>query len=113
MARLLRPMPRMDKASQSVGPIALRTKARSRIAHSTAWPAGAAKRAGPASILRRFTTTIFFDEVTSLELCKDASIPFNLLQEHPHNINAAEFDIYEDQPAQFPLSYALIARKPD
>lgn len=44
--------------------------------------------------------------------CLQAGLRLELLQEYPHNINAAAFDIYEKQPAQFPLSYALIARKP-
>ena len=44
--------------------------------------------------------------------CLDAGLRLELLREYPHNINAAAYDIYENQPAQFPLSYVLIARKP-
>ena len=44
--------------------------------------------------------------------CLGAGLRLELLREYPHNINAAAYDIYEKQPAQFPLSYALIARKP-
>ena len=43
--------------------------------------------------------------------CVEAGLRLERLEEYPHNINAAAFDIYEDQPAQFPLSFALIARK--
>ncbi len=32
-------------------------------------------------------------------------------QEYPHNINADEFEIYNGQAAQLPLSYILVARK--
>ena len=44
--------------------------------------------------------------------CLEAGLRLERLQEYPHNINAEAFDIYENQPAQFPLSYVLIARKP-
>ena len=32
-------------------------------------------------------------------------------REYPHNINADEFEIYDGQEAQLPLSYCLVARK--
>ena len=44
--------------------------------------------------------------------CLQAGLRLELLREYPHNINAKAFDIYQEQRAQFPLSYALIARKP-
>jgi len=33
-------------------------------------------------------------------------------REYPHNISSVEFDIFENQPAQMPMSYTLVARKP-
>ena len=33
------------------------------------------------------------------------------VREYPHNISSAEFDIYNDQAAQLPASYILVARK--
>ena len=35
------------------------------------------------------------------------------LGEYPHNITSADYDVFEDQPAQLPLSFTLVARKPD
>ena len=32
-------------------------------------------------------------------------------REDPHNISSTHFDIYENQAAQRPLSYTLVARK--
>jgi SAM-dependent methyltransferase len=32
-------------------------------------------------------------------------------REYPHNISSVEFDIYNGQPAQLPVSYVLVARK--
>jgi SAM-dependent methyltransferase len=32
-------------------------------------------------------------------------------REYPHNISSAEFDIYNEQGAQLPVSYVLVARK--
>jgi hypothetical protein len=32
-------------------------------------------------------------------------------REYPHNISSAEFDIYNGQEAQLPVSYLLVARK--
>ena len=32
-------------------------------------------------------------------------------REYPHNISSSEFDIYNDQAAQLPLSYIMVARK--
>ncbi len=33
------------------------------------------------------------------------------VREYPHNISSAEFEIYDGQAAQLPLSYTLVARK--
>jgi SAM-dependent methyltransferase len=33
------------------------------------------------------------------------------VREYPHNISSAEFDVYNDQAAQLPVSYVLVARK--
>ena len=43
--------------------------------------------------------------------CLDQGLTLERLREYPHNISGANYDIYNDQPAQLPLSYALIARK--
>ena len=43
--------------------------------------------------------------------CLDHGLTLEHLAEYPHNISAAYFDKYEDQPAQLPLSFSMIARK--
>lgn len=43
--------------------------------------------------------------------CLDQGLVIEYLKEYPHNISSAEFDIYNDQPAQLPQSYMLVAGK--
>ena len=44
--------------------------------------------------------------------CVQAGLSLERLTEYPHNINSANNDVFENQPAQLPLSYILVARKP-
>lgn len=44
--------------------------------------------------------------------CVGAGLRIERLEEFPHSNREAEYDIYEARPAQFPLCYTLIARKP-
>jgi SAM-dependent methyltransferase len=41
----------------------------------------------------------------------DRGLRVEHFREYPHNISSAEFDVYDGQPAQFPQSYTLVARK--
>lgn len=43
--------------------------------------------------------------------CLNTGFRLHRFREYPHNISSAEFDIYDDRPAQLPQSYVLIARK--
>ena len=45
--------------------------------------------------------------------CLDQGLALQHFREYPHNISSAEFDIYEEQEAQLPLSYVLVMRKGD
>ena len=49
------------------------------------------------------------DIITS---CLDNGLAIERFREFPHNISSAEFEIYNDQAAQLPQSYMLVARKP-
>ncbi|MGB8813324.1 MAG: class I SAM-dependent methyltransferase [Paracoccaceae bacterium] len=44
--------------------------------------------------------------------CAASGLTIARLTEHPHSNREVEYDKYEDQSAQLPLSYTLIARKP-
>jgi len=41
----------------------------------------------------------------------DRGLVIEHFREYPHSINAKQFEIYDNQPAQLPQSYTLIARK--
>jgi SAM-dependent methyltransferase len=43
--------------------------------------------------------------------CLERGLAIEHFREYPHNINADEFEIYNGQAAQLPLSYLLVARK--
>ena len=43
--------------------------------------------------------------------CLAAGFVIEHLREYPHNISSTPFDIYENQDAQLPQSYTLVARK--
>ena len=43
--------------------------------------------------------------------CLERGLAIEHVREYPHNINADEFEIYDGQAAQLPLSYCLVARK--
>jgi len=43
--------------------------------------------------------------------CLERDLAIEHFREYPHNISSAEFDIYNEQEAQLPLSYTLVARK--
>ncbi len=43
--------------------------------------------------------------------CLQAGLTLEHLREYPHNVNAEAFAVFENQEAQLPLSYSLIARK--
>jgi ubiquinone/menaquinone biosynthesis C-methylase UbiE len=43
--------------------------------------------------------------------CLAAGLTLEHLAEYPHNISDETYDVYEDQAAQLPLCYTLIARK--
>ncbi|MEM7043368.1 MAG: class I SAM-dependent methyltransferase [Pseudomonadota bacterium] len=43
--------------------------------------------------------------------CLDHGLTIEHYKEYPHNISGADFDIYDDQPAQLPQCYMLVARK--
>jgi ubiquinone/menaquinone biosynthesis C-methylase UbiE len=43
--------------------------------------------------------------------CLNQGLRIDRFREFPHNISSVEFDIYDDQPAQLPQSYILVARK--
>ena len=42
----------------------------------------------------------------------DAGLVLEAFREYPHNLNAEALDVLEKQPAQLPLSFAALARKP-
>lgn len=44
--------------------------------------------------------------------CLDRGLALEHFREYPLNISSVEHDVYEDQEAQLPLSYALVMRKP-
>ncbi len=44
--------------------------------------------------------------------CAAAGLRVERLSEHPHSNREPDYDIYEDQPAQLPLCYTLVARAP-
>ena len=44
--------------------------------------------------------------------CIAAGLRIERLEEFPHSNREAEYDIYEARPAQLPMCYTLIARKP-
>ena len=46
-----------------------------------------------------------------ISACLDRGFALEHLREYPHNVSSDNFAIYENRPAQFPLSYSLIARK--
>jgi SAM-dependent methyltransferase len=46
-----------------------------------------------------------------LTACLTAGLTIEAFEEFPHNISAASFELYTDQPAQPPQSYWLTARK--
>ncbi len=43
--------------------------------------------------------------------CLERGLAIKHVREYPHNISSAEFEIYDGQDAQLPLSYILVARK--
>ncbi len=43
--------------------------------------------------------------------CLEAGLALEHLREYPHNISEAAKDVFENQPAQLPLSFTLVARK--
>ncbi len=43
--------------------------------------------------------------------CLDHGLAIEHFREFPHNISSAEFEIYNNRPAQLPQSYILVARK--
>ncbi|MGI9416936.1 MAG: class I SAM-dependent methyltransferase [Geminicoccaceae bacterium] len=43
--------------------------------------------------------------------CLDHGLMIEHYKEYPHNISSADFDIFNDQPAQLPQCYMLVARK--
>ncbi|MGI9485585.1 MAG: class I SAM-dependent methyltransferase [Geminicoccaceae bacterium] len=43
--------------------------------------------------------------------CLDQGLMIEHYREYPHNISSTDFDIYNDQPAQLPQCYMLVARK--
>lgn len=43
--------------------------------------------------------------------CLDHGLTIEHFKEYPHNISGADFDIFDDQPAQLPQCYMLVARK--
>ena len=43
--------------------------------------------------------------------CADAGFAIERLSEHPHSNREVDYDIYEGQEAQIPMSYTLVARK--
>lgn len=43
--------------------------------------------------------------------CLDQGLRLEHFREYPHNISSAEWDIYDNRPAQLPQSYTLVARK--
>ncbi len=47
-----------------------------------------------------------------LNACVQSGLTIQAVEEFADNISSAEFDLYENQPAQLPLSYALVAAKP-
>jgi SAM-dependent methyltransferase len=47
-----------------------------------------------------------------LTACLDRGLAIEHFMEYAHNISSVDFDIYNDQPAQLPQCYTLIARKP-
>ena len=46
-----------------------------------------------------------------LSACLDHGFQIEHFKEYPHNISSADFDIFNDQPAQLPQCYMLVARK--
>ncbi len=46
-----------------------------------------------------------------LSVALDRGLALEHFREYPHNISSVEFDVYNDQPAQLPVSYVLVARK--
>lgn len=46
-----------------------------------------------------------------MSACLARGLAIEQFREYPHNISSAEFDIYNDQGAQLPVSYDLVARK--
>lgn len=43
--------------------------------------------------------------------CLDHGLAIEHYKEYPHNISSVDFDIFNDQPAQLPQCYMLVARK--
>lgn len=43
--------------------------------------------------------------------CLDHDLRIEHFKEYPHNISGADFDIFDNQPAQLPQCYMLVARK--
>jgi SAM-dependent methyltransferase len=43
--------------------------------------------------------------------CLEGGLAIEHVREYPHNINSDEFEIYDGQAAQLPLSYMLVVRK--
>ncbi len=46
-----------------------------------------------------------------LSACLDHGLKIEHYKEYPHNISSTDFDIFDDQPAQLPQCYMLVAHK--
>ena len=47
----------------------------------------------------------------TLSACLDQGFVIEHYKEYSHNISGADFAIYDDQPAQLPQCYMMVARK--